>query len=132
MRVHGLRATGMTMADPDHAFPPPSISQGHEPFRQAFDLYEANGADFHASLAHCFAFGEVQSNADFFCMGWPTQEGFWVQCLAGDMRACLRFNRGRFPKIIFNRVFRGQPQIRSIEHSTLERHGISKHASPAD
>lgn len=101
----------------------------NEPFKAALKLYEDNGADFHAALAHCFAFGEVQSNADFFCMGWPTAEGFWVQCLAGNMRACLRFNKGRFPKIIFNREFRKSFKVRAIEPSKLERHGKRKHTT---
>lgn len=92
----------------------------NEPLRTAIELYEQHGADFNKSLAHCLAFGEVQSCDSYFCMGWPTGDGgFWVQMLAGDMRECLRFNRGRFTKLEFNREFRGDGKPRSLPYESL-------------
>lgn len=95
----------------------------NEPLRTAIDLYEQHGSDFNAALAHCLAFGEVQSSASYFCMGWPTEGGgFWVQMLAGDMRECLRVNRGRFKRLEFNREFRGDGKRRSLPYDSLN-HG---------
>ena len=95
----------------------------NEPLRTAIDLYEQHGSDFNAALAHCLAFGEVQSCATYFCMGWPTGDGgFWVQMLAGDMRECLRVNRGRFKRLEFNREFRGDGKRRSLPYESLS-HG---------
>lgn len=103
----------------------------NEHVKAAIDLYAAHGADFNANLAHCLAFGEVQSNAEFFCMGWPDHGGFWVQCLTGNMRACLRLNKGRYARIIFNREFRKDTRIRSLRHSDLARHGKRIHTTTA-
>lgn len=92
----------------------------NEPLRTAIDLYEKHGADFNASLAHCLSVGEVQSCARYFCMGWPTGDGgFWVQMLAGDMRECLRRNKGRFTRLDFNRSFRNDPREHSIPYPEL-------------
>lgn len=103
----------------------------NEPLLKAIETYQANGADFNASLAHCLAFGEVQSCERYFCMGWPVKGGgFWVQMLAGDMRECLRVNRGRFSRLEFNRSFRNDFQIRSITYP-LKSHGKRIHTAAA-
>lgn len=95
----------------------------NDPFRTAFETYERNGADFHAALAHCLAVGEVQSNADFFCMGWPEGDAFFVQMLAGDFKSCARFNAGRFQSLRFHRNFKGDARIHQINLERLNRHG---------
>jgi len=104
----------------------------NEPYRTAFDTYEKHG-DFRAAVAHCLAFGEVQSNADFFCMGWPEQDGdvFFVQMLAGDFRKCARFNASRFSTLRFARDFKGSPRIRIFNLQRLNRHGKRIHSTAA-
>jgi hypothetical protein len=95
----------------------------NEPYRTAFDTFEKQG-DFRAALAHCLAFGEVQSNADFFCMGWPEEGGvFFVQMLAGDFRKCARFNAGRFTSLKFARDFKGSPRARNFNLQRLNHYG---------
>jgi len=86
--------------------------------------YEQHGADFNASLTHCLAVGEVQSNADFFCMGWPEANGaFFVQMLAGDFKACAKLNANRYKALSFERAFKGDTRRHVINLERLNRHG---------
>ena len=74
-------------------------------------------------LANCLCVGEVQSNADFFCMGYPRGEVFWVEMLAGDFQKCAEFNRERFTTISFKRDFKDSSRHRQIPIEKLASHG---------
>jgi hypothetical protein len=100
----------------------------NEPFRIAAETY---GTEFYRCLGYCHAFGEVHSDRRYFVMGWPIKEGFWIQFLAGDMRACIRDHSTKYGRFFFNRCFRGQPHIRSITTHQLNRHGKPLHAAAA-
>lgn len=95
----------------------------NEPLANAIRVFNESGGDFNDSLAHCLAFGEVQSNADFFCMGYPQGDQFYVKMLAGDFAKCAKHNLGRFKTICYKREFKGSGKMRTINIEKLKRHG---------
>lgn len=103
----------------------------NDPIRQSIDLFEQHGADFNAALAHCIMVGEVQSNCDYFCMGYPQGDTFFVVMLAGDFAKCAEFNASRYRKISYRREFKGSQRIRSIDTRKLASHGKRINTSAA-
>ena len=95
----------------------------NEPIQRAAAVYQSNGGNFNEDLAHCLAFGEVQSNHRFFCMGYPAGDDFYVKMLAGDFGECARHNISRFKTISFKRQFKGDGETRSCPIEKLARHG---------
>lgn len=103
----------------------------NEPLRTAIDLCQSRGIDFNEMLANCLACGEVQSNARFFCIGYPQGRTFWVTMLAGDFGECARFNADRFDTISYVREFKGSSRVRGIPIHQLARHGKRIHTAAA-